>query len=74
MRTVMGDLMAKKSVKNINLARNLGVSEIVVSAWKTRRAYVPPHHRHKLADILGVDVGDVLDEFGMAKPAEEEVA
>jgi len=72
MRTVMGDLMNKKSVRNIDLARKLGISEVVISAWKTRRAYVPPHHRSKLACTLGVDVEDILDELGMAKVADEE--
>lgn len=72
MWTKISEQMAKKNIKNIELARLMGVSEIATSAWKTRRAYVPEKHRQRLAEVLGVNVDHILDEHGLARPAEEE--
>lgn len=71
-KTNMSLLMTKKGVKNTEIARLFKVSEITVSAWRCGRSYVPPKHRQKLAETLGVKVEDILDARGLALLAEEE--
>lgn len=73
MRTKLDDLFRRRGVKNIQLARSLGVSEIAISAWKRGRLSVPQKHRKALAKALGVEVEDILDDRGLAKLVEEEV-
>lgn len=70
--TVLGKLMAKKGLKNVEIARNLCISEVRFSAWKCGHEYVPPKHRRRLAEALNVEVEDILDERGLARLAEEE--
>ena len=71
MRTKLDDLFRRRGVKNIQLARSLGVSEIAISAWKRGRLSVPKKHRKALAKALGVEVEDILDDRGLAKLVEE---
>jgi len=71
MRTKLDDLFRRRGVKNIQLARSLGVSEIAISAWKRGRLSVPQKHRKALAKALGVEVEEILDGRGLAKLAEE---
>ena len=71
MRTKLDDLFRRRGVKNIQLARSLGVSEIAISAWKRGRLSVPQKHRKALAKALGVEVEDILDDRGLAKLVEE---
>lgn len=71
MRTKLDDLFRRRGVKNIQLARSLGVSEIAISAWKRGRLSVPQKHRKALAKALGVEVEEILDDRGLAKLAEE---
>lgn len=64
--------MARRGVSNIKLARTLGVSEGSTSAWKRGYVCVPKKHRQRLAEALGVEVDDILDERGLALLAVEE--
>lgn len=72
MRTKLDDLFRRRGVKNIQLARSLGVSEIAISAWKRGRLSVPQKHRKALAKALGVEVEEILDGRGLAKLAERQ--
>jgi len=40
-------------MKQLDLARQLGISENLVSAWETGRASPLPDMRHRIAKILG---------------------
>jgi transcriptional regulator with XRE-family HTH domain len=42
-----------RNLKQIDLARELGVSENLVSAWETQRAMPLPDMRYRIAKILG---------------------
>jgi len=70
-KTILTTLMAKKGIRNGDVARSLNITEMEVCRWKGCRSYVPPKHRQHLADLLGVNVEDILDERGIAKLAEE---
>jgi transcriptional regulator with XRE-family HTH domain len=40
------------NLKQIDLARQLGISENLVSAWETMRATPMPDMRHRIAKVL----------------------
>ena len=65
--TVLSALMAQKGIKNVDVSRDLCVTEIEVSRWRNGRGYVPPKHRLTLAKLLDVRVEDILDARGIAK-------
>lgn len=54
-------LMRKKGIKNIELARQIGVGEAQVSHWKACRNYIPPKHHKALAEFLGVSIEEIID-------------
>ncbi len=71
-KTVLTVLMARKGIRNVDIARQFRITEIEVSRWKGGRGYVPPKWRQPLAEMLGVKVEDILDERGIARLADEE--
>ncbi|MBU2035263.1 MAG: helix-turn-helix transcriptional regulator [Candidatus Omnitrophota bacterium] len=42
-----------RNLKQIDLARELGVSENLVSAWETSRSIPLPNMRYRIAKVLG---------------------
>jgi len=68
--TKIEELMHKRGISNIRLARALEVSEGSTSAWKRGIVCVPSKHRQKLAEALGVKVEEILDARGLAKLAD----
>ncbi|MFC1674609.1 helix-turn-helix transcriptional regulator [Candidatus Omnitrophota bacterium] len=42
-----------RNLRQIDLARELGVSENLVSAWETSRAIPLPDMRYRIAKVLG---------------------
>ena len=55
------------SLKQIDLARAIGVSENLISAWETNRATPGPNMRYKIAKILGVTPEELFKEPGMSE-------
>lgn len=49
-------------LKQLDLARQLGVSENLVSAWETGRALPLPDMRHRVAKILGTTPEQLFKE------------
>lgn len=49
-----------RKLRQIDLARDLGVSENLVSAWETNRAMPLPVMRYRVAELLGVTPGELF--------------
>ena len=71
MQTEIAKVMSLKGISNKSLARSLDVTDVAICEWKRGRVCVPPGRRKQLADALGVEVEDILDDRGLAKLAEE---
>jgi len=71
MQTVIAKLMDLKGLKSKTLARKLEVTDAAFCGWKNGRVCVPQGRRKQLADALGVEVEDILDDRGLAKLVEE---
>lgn len=71
MQTVIERIMRQRGITNKSLARTLDVTDAVVCRWKKGQVCVPPGRRQQLAEALGVEVDDILDDRGLAKLAEE---
>ena len=52
----------KSNKKQIDLARELGISENLISAWETGRANPLPDMRYRLAKVLGTTPEELFPE------------
>ena len=53
-------LMAERGINNSTMARALKISSQAVSQWFTPKGEPPKDRIEQIADILGVEVGDLL--------------
>jgi len=70
METKIAIIMSRRGISNKSLARVLDVTDAVICRWKRGQVCVPPGRRKQLAEALGVEVDDILDDRGFAKLAE----
>lgn len=71
METKIATIMRLRRISNKSLAMALNVTDVVLCGWKRGKVCVPPGRRQQLAEALGVEVDDILDDRGLAKLAEE---
>ncbi|MCG8319855.1 MAG: helix-turn-helix transcriptional regulator [Cytophagales bacterium] len=53
-------ILAEKNMRNIDLARNLGVTEATVSRWVNNESQPKTDMFYKIAEVLEVDLPDLI--------------
>lgn len=54
------ELRTKKKIKQVELARHLGISQSTLSEWESEKYQIDNENLFKLADYFGVSVGYLL--------------
>lgn len=55
-----------RGLKQKQIAVDLGVSEGTISKWINREATVPTVYLRRFADVLGIDVGELIPSTDVA--------
>ncbi|MBY0254827.1 MAG: helix-turn-helix domain-containing protein [Methylobacterium organophilum] len=65
----------RKGMLQVEAARQLGISQALLSKWERAKQTVPPEMRTKIADLYGFDIAliDGLDMAAVAATADERV-
>lgn len=70
-QTVLGEMLQKKGLTGVALARSIGVADSLISHWRKGRVYVPEKYREPISKLLGVPMDELFDARGLPKLVEE---
>ncbi|WP_144559532.1 helix-turn-helix transcriptional regulator [Shouchella miscanthi] len=61
MKSLIGELIDERGLKNVFIAKKMGVSQAQISKWRTGASFPRVDKLFKLAAILNVKVDDLYD-------------
>ncbi|MED1603602.1 helix-turn-helix transcriptional regulator [Alkalihalophilus marmarensis] len=71
MKSLVGFWIDKRGLKNKFIAKELEVTQVQVSKWRTGKAYPRLDKAFKLATLLDVKVDDLYEQKGVIGNSEE---